>query len=64
MRYTERIIAVDEEIAVMGIGKWTTIDTPIDGYSDSRVLTLSGNSKQRLLITDEPKAMKRVERKL
>ena len=64
MRYTERIIAVDEEIAVMGIGKWTTIDTPIDGYSDSRVLTLSGNSKQRLLITDEPKAMERVERKL
>ncbi|WP_420570885.1 hypothetical protein [Kordia sp.] len=64
MRYTERIIEVDEEIAVMGIGKWSTIDTPIDGYSDTRVLTLTGTSKQRLLITDEPKAMKRVERRL
>ncbi|EDP96571.1 hypothetical protein U8527_21615 [Kordia algicida OT-1] len=64
MRYTERIIEVDEEIAVMGIGKWSTIDTPIDGYSDSRILTLSGNSKQRLLITDEPKALERVKRKL
>lgn len=64
MRFTERIIEVDEEIAAMGIGKWTTIDTPIDGYSDSRVLALAGTEKQKLLITDEPKAMERVKRKL
>ncbi|WP_298509158.1 hypothetical protein [uncultured Kordia sp.] len=64
MRFTERIIEVDEEIAVMGIGKWTTIDTPIDGYSDSRVLALTGTKEQKLLITDEPKAMERVKQKL
>ncbi|MGH1387504.1 hypothetical protein [Kordia sp.] len=64
LRFTERIIEVDEEIAVIGIGKWTTIDTPIDGYSDSRVLALTGTEKQKLLITDEPKAMERVKRKL
>jgi hypothetical protein len=64
MRFTERIIEVDEEIAAMGIGKWTTIDTPIDGYSDSRILSLTGTEKQKLLITDEPKAMERVKRKL
>ena len=64
LKYTERIVEIDEEIAVMGIGKWTTLDTPIDGYSDSRVLTLSGIPKYPLLITDEPKALKRVEERL
>ena len=64
LRYKESIIELDEEIAVMGIGKWKTIDTPIDGYSDSRVLALTGTEKQKLLITDEPKAMERVKRKL
>ncbi|WP_430411307.1 hypothetical protein [Kordia sp.] len=64
LRYKESIIELDEEIAVMGIGKWQTIDTPIDGYSDSRVLTLNGSKKQKLLVTDVPKAMKRVKRKL
>ncbi|WP_298417327.1 hypothetical protein [uncultured Kordia sp.] len=64
LRYKESIIELDEEIAVMGIGKWKTIDTPIDGYSDSRVLTLTGSKEQKLLVTDEPKAMKRVKRQL
>ncbi|AXG68577.1 hypothetical protein KORDIASMS9_00792 [Kordia sp. SMS9] len=64
IHYTERVIEIDEEIAVMGIGKWTTIDTPIDGYSDSRVLALTGTKEQKLLITDEPKAMERIQRKL
>jgi hypothetical protein len=64
LRYKESVIELDEEIAVMGIATWKTIDTPVDGYSDSRVLTVTGTSKQRLLITDEPKAMKRVKRKL
>lgn len=64
LRYKESIIELNEEIAVMGIGKWQTIDTPVDGYSDSRVLTLTGTKEQKLLITDEPKAMERVKRKL
>jgi hypothetical protein len=48
----------------MGIGKWITVDKPIDSYSGTRVLALSGSKKQKLLITDEPKAMERVNRKL
>lgn len=64
LRYKESIIELNEEIAVMGIGKWKTIDTPVAGYSDSRVLTITGSKQQKLLVTDEPKAMKRVERKL
>ncbi|MBC8757317.1 hypothetical protein H2O64_21795 [Kordia sp. YSTF-M3] len=64
LRYKESVIELNEEIAVMGIAKWQTIDTPVDGYSDSRVLTLTGSKEQKLLVTDEPKAMKRVKRKL
>jgi hypothetical protein len=64
LRYKESIIELDEEIAVMGIGKWKTIDTPMDSYSDGRILTLIGSKEQKLLVTDEPKAMKRVKRRL
>jgi hypothetical protein len=64
LRYKESIIELDEEIAVMGIGKWKTIDTPMDSYSDGRILTLTGSKEQKLLVTDEPKAMKRVKRRL
>lgn len=34
------------------------------GYSYSRILTFEGSTEQKLLITDEPKAMERVSRKL
>ncbi|QHI37823.1 hypothetical protein IMCC3317_32060 [Kordia antarctica] len=64
LQYQERIIEVNEEIAIMGIGNWQIIDTPMDSYSDGRILVLSGTKEQRLLVTDEPKAMKRVKRKL
>lgn len=64
IRYSESIIELNEEIAIMGIGKWKTIDTPISGYSDSRVLTLTGSKEKKLLVTDMPKAMKRIKREL
>jgi len=64
LQYRESIIELDEEIAVMGIGKWKTINTPMDSYSDGRILTLTGSKEQKLLVTDEPKAMKRVKRRL
>jgi hypothetical protein len=63
-KYTERIIEIDEEIAVLGIGKWETTAQPKDSYSGSKTLTLSGTFTKQLMITDEPKAMKRVKRKL
>jgi K+ transporter len=64
MRYHEGIIALDEKIAVKGIGKWKALNEPIEGFSYSRVLTLNGSEKEKLLITDEPKALERVERKI
>lgn len=64
LRFKESIIELDEDIAVMGIGKWKTVDIPADGYSDSRILTLTGLKEQKLLVTDEPKALKRVDRRL
>lgn len=64
IRYKEGIIALDEKIAVKGIGKWKALNEPIEGFSYSRVLTLQGSEKEKLLITDEPKALERVERKI
>lgn len=64
IKYRESIIELNESIAVMGIGKWKEIDVPVDGYSSSRVLTLTGTKEQKLLVTDEPKALVRVARKL
>jgi len=61
MRYREGIIELNEDIAVKGIAQWQTLTEPIDGYSYSKILTLTGTKKQKLLITDEPKALLRVK---
>ena len=58
MRYTESIIALNEPIGLKGLAKWKSINTPIDGYSYSKILTLTGTKKQKLLLTDEPKALR------
>ena len=60
MRYKEGIIALNETIAVKGVAEWKTLNQPIEGYSYSKILTLTGTKKQKLLITDEPKALARV----
>jgi len=52
MRYTEGIITLNEKVAVMGIAKWRTLKEPIEGFNYSKILTLSGSEKQKLLITD------------
>lgn len=57
MRYTEGIIGLNEKVAVMGIAKWKTLSEPIKGFSYSKILTLSGSEKQKLLITDLKKAL-------
>ncbi len=58
MRYKEAIIAEDEQIVVKGIGKWEALQRPIAGFSYSRILTLSSSQSEKLIITDEPKALK------
>ena len=56
MRYSEGVIELNEPIAVKGIARWEILNEPIKGYSYSK--------KEKLLITDEPKALLRVENKL
>jgi hypothetical protein len=60
IRYTEGVIELNEPIAVKGIAKWNMLNEPIDGYSYSKILTLTGTKKEKLLITDEPKALLKV----
>ena len=57
IRYREGIIEIDENIAIKGIAHWETLHTPLKDYSYSKILTLTGTKKQKLLITDEPKAL-------
>ncbi|WP_339893260.1 hypothetical protein [uncultured Algibacter sp.] len=64
IRYTEGIIELNEAIAVKGIAQWKILKEPIEGYSYSKILTVIGTKKEKLLVTDEPKAMLRVEEKL
>lgn len=56
MRFKEGIIELDEKIAVLGVAKWKTLKEPIEGFSYSKILTLSGIDKQKLLITDIKRA--------
>lgn len=63
IRYTEAIIALNEKIGVKGIAKWKSLKQPIVGYTYSKILTFEGSKKQKLLITDEPKALIRVQNK-
>ena len=64
MRYSEGVIELDETIAVKGVANWKDLNEPIEGYSYSKILTLIGNKKEKLLITDEPKALLRVNDRL
>jgi len=64
LRYKEGIIELKENIAVKGIGKWKRLNEPIEGYNYSKILTLTGSEKEKLIITDLPDGLKRVEREL
>ncbi|MDY8137002.1 hypothetical protein [Aquimarina sp. 2201CG5-10] len=57
IRYREGVIEIGETIAVMGIGNWKETDQSFDRYS-SKNLFLSGDKTNKLLITDDPKAIK------
>lgn len=56
-RYKEGILALDEEIAVVGSAHWKSLAETVKGYRYSKILTLMGRPKKKLLITDHPKAL-------
>jgi hypothetical protein len=60
LRYSESSIEIDEEIAVMGIGKWKQHKTSKSNDSNEKILMLYGTEKRKLYITDVPKAIKSV----
>lgn len=64
IRYTEGVIELNEPIAVKGVAKWRSLNAPIEGYSYSKILTLTGTKKEKLLVTDEPKALERIHDRL
>lgn len=57
LRYTEGNIELNDAIEVKGIARWKVLKKVITGYSYSKILTLEGAKKEKLLITDEPKAL-------
>ncbi|WP_378180963.1 hypothetical protein [Aquimarina sp. SS2-1] len=55
IRYKEGAIEIGEIITILGIGNWKESDHNLDRYS-SKSLYISGDSENKLIITDDPKA--------
>jgi hypothetical protein len=64
IRYTEGVIELNEPIAVKGVAKWSALKEPIEGYSYSKILTVTGSKEEKLLVTDEPKALETIHDRL
>ena len=64
LRYKEGIIEVGEKVTVAGIVKWKTLNEPIPEYSYSKIVALESDAKQKLIITDNPKAFNPLNRRL
>ena len=58
LRYEEGIIEVGEKITVAGIAKWKTLNKPIPEYGYSKIVELISDKKEKLIITDHPKALR------
>ncbi len=56
INYEEACIEIAEKIAVAGMANWEESDYKLNRYS-SKILFLSGNKTNKLLITDDPKAI-------
>ena len=64
LKYTERIIEVGETITVGGIAKWKVLNEPINGHHYSKIAALESGPKQKIIITDHPKAITPLDRGL
>ncbi len=56
IRYQEGVIEIGEEIVVLGKGNWKKTEHNFDTYS-SETLCIHGDLKNKLMITDDPKAL-------
>ncbi len=57
LKYEEGIIAIDEKIVIKGVAQWKSLQQPIEGYSYSKILSLTGEKDRKLIITDLKKAV-------
>ncbi|WP_242130832.1 hypothetical protein [Aestuariivivens marinum] len=64
LKYTERILEIGETITVGGIAKWKVLNEPINGHNYSKIAALESGPKQKLIITDHPKAVTPLDRRL
>ncbi|WP_299258601.1 hypothetical protein [uncultured Aquimarina sp.] len=55
IRYREGVIEIGEKITLLGTGHWKESDHTLDRYS-SKSLYISGDSENKLIITDDPKS--------
>ncbi len=62
LKYTERILEIDETITVGGIAKWKVLKEPIEGHDYSKIATLESSAEQKIIITDHPDAIKNKSR--
>lgn len=63
LRYEEGIIEIGERITVAGIAKWQSLNEPLPEYPYSKIATLEGDHKQKLIITDLPEVLNNSNRK-
>lgn len=58
LRYKEAIVEIGERITVAGYIKWQKLDNPVKDYNYSSIATVTAKGKDKILITDSPKALK------
>jgi hypothetical protein len=63
LRYEEGIIEIGERITVAGIAKWQSLSDPLPEYPYSKIATLEGDHKQKLIITDLPEVLNNSNRR-
>lgn len=56
LRYEEGVLEIGEKVTIAGTAKWKTLSEPIPEYSYSKIVALQSTDKQKLIITDDPKA--------
>ena len=64
LRCKESIIKVDEKIGVKGIANWITLDQKTKRFSYSKMVTLTGTAKEKLLITNDSNLLTRAKRQI
>ena len=58
LRYTEAIVEVGERITVAGYVSWQKLENPVKDYNYSSIASVTAKGKDKILITDSPKALK------